>query len=82
MNYSWRIGAYKAFRNFLVTVLAVAAIAVATYLSIPENLALLLGFLPDTVEKALIPPVAALFVFASNWLKERNKPSQDKYGNY
>lgn len=73
MGYDIKIGASKAIRDFVLTALAVAGVAVAGYFSLPENLAAVLGFLPDTIEKALIPLLSSFFVFALNWLKERKK---------
>lgn len=73
MSYSWKVGAYKAFKDFVITALAVAGAAVAAYFAVPDNLAPILGFLPDTIEKALIPILSSAFVFAANWLKQREK---------
>lgn len=73
MSYDYKIGAAKAIRDFVITALAVAGVAVAGYFSLAENLASVLGFLPDTVEKALIPLLSSFFVFALNWIKERNR---------
>lgn len=73
MGYDPKVGAAKALRDFVITCLAIAGVAVAGHFSVPENLAPVLGFLPDTVEKALIAILSPAFVFAYNWLKERNR---------
>lgn len=72
-NYDPAVGAKKALRDFVITALAIGGAAVASYFSVPENLATVLGFLPDTIEKALIAILSPLFVFGYNWLKERNR---------
>lgn len=73
MGYDPKVGAAKALRDFVITALAIGGAAVFSYFSVPENLALILGFLPDTVEKAFIGILSPLFVFGYNWLKERNR---------
>lgn len=71
MGYDFKIGAAKALRDFIITALAVAGAAVCSYFAVPENIASVLGFLPDSVEKALIPLLSSAFVFGLNWLKNR-----------
>lgn len=73
MGYDVKVGAAKALRDFVITALAIGGTAILAYFSVPENLALILGFLPDTVEKALIAVLSPAFVFGYNWLKERNR---------
>ena len=73
MGYDWKVGAVKALKDFIITALAVAGAAIATYFASPDNLAPILGVLPDTVEKALIPILSSAFVFAANWFKQREK---------
>lgn len=75
MGYDFKIGAAKAIRDFVITALAVGAAAVCAYFSIPANIGALIGFLPETVQHALIPLLSSFFVFAFNWMKERNRPS-------
>ncbi len=72
-QYDPAVGAKKALRDFVITALAIGGAALASYFSVPENLATVLGFLPDTIEKALIAILSPLFVFGYNWLKERNR---------
>lgn len=73
MGYDPKVGVAKALRDFVITALAVAGAAVFAYFGVPENLAPILGFLPDNIEKALIAILSPLFVFGYNWLKERNR---------
>lgn len=73
MGYDIRIGLAKAIRDFVITALAVGGAAVCAYFADANHLAALIGFLPDTIEKALTPLLSAFFVFALNWFKERNK---------
>jgi len=71
--YDIKVGAAKAIRDFVITAGAVAAAAICGYFSVDANIAAFLGFLPDTVQHALIPIISSAFVFAANWLRERNK---------
>lgn len=73
MGYDPKVGAAKALRDFVITSLAIGGAAVCAYFSVAENLAPVFGFLPDTIEKALIAILSPAFVFAYNWLKERNR---------
>ena len=73
MGYSIKIGLRKAGRDFLVTCAAVGGAAVAAYYADANNLAKLIGFLPDTIERAATPLLSAFLVFALNWLRERGK---------
>lgn len=71
MGYDFKVGAAKALRDFIITSLAVGGAAVVGYFMQEQNLASLVGFLPDSVEHALIPVLSALLVFAHNYLKEK-----------
>lgn len=73
MGYDIKIGAAKALRDFIITALAVGAVAISAYFSVPEHIGAVLGFLPDSIEHALIPVASAFFVFLTNWLRERGK---------
>lgn len=73
MGYDLKIGAAKALRDFFITSAAVGGAAVLSYFSVTENLAKVLGFLPDNLEHASIAVISPLIVLALNWLKERNK---------
>lgn len=73
MGYDPKVGAAKALRDFVITALAIGGVAIFEYFAVPENLAVVLGFLPDTVEKAFIAILSPLFVFGYNWLKERKR---------
>lgn len=73
MGYDIKIGAGKALKDFFVTAGAVAGVAICGYFSLPEHISAVIGFLPDTIEHALIPLLSSAFVFGLNWLKERNK---------
>lgn len=73
MGYDPKVGAAKALRDFVITALAIGGAAVCAFFSVPENLAPIVGFLPDTIEKALIAILSPAFVFAYNWLKESNR---------
>lgn len=73
MGYDPKVGAAKALRDFVITALAIGGAAVFAHFGVPENLAKVLGFLPDNIEKALIGILSPLFVFGYNWLKERNR---------
>ena len=57
----------------MITCLAVGAASITAYFSIPENLATAFGVLPATVQTALIPLASSAFVFAHNWLVNRDK---------
>ena len=73
MAYDWKIGVAKALRDFFITSVAVGGAAVAAFFAVPANIAAVTGFLPETVQHALIPIISAGFVFALNWMRERNK---------
>lgn len=73
MGYDPKVGVAKALRDFIITALAIGGAAVLSYFSVPENIAPLLGFLPETVKVALIGILSPVFVFGYNWLKERNR---------
>ncbi len=76
MGFDWKIAGAKALRDFVITCLAVGGVAVTSYFSIPEHIAPILGVLPDTVQHALIPLASSFFVFAHNWINNRNGASQ------
>lgn len=69
MGYDIKIGAAKAIRDLVITSLAV----ICSYFAVPENLASVLKDLPGPIAQAAIPLFSAFFVFALNWVKERNK---------
>jgi hypothetical protein len=73
MGYDPKVGAAKALRDFVITALAIGGLAIFEHFMVPENLALVLGFLPDTIEKAIIAILSPLLVFGYNWLKERKR---------
>ena len=73
MGYDPKVGVAKALRDFVITALAIGGAAVLSYFSVPDNLAPILGFLPETIKTALIGIISPMLVFALNWLKERNK---------
>ena len=71
--YDVKIGLRKAGKDFLITCAAVGGAAVAAYYADAQHLAELIGFLPDTIERAATPLLSAFFVFSLNWLRERKK---------
>lgn len=73
MGYDFKVGAAKAIRDFVITCGAVGGAAVLSYFTVPEHIAAVIGFLPETVQHALIPLLSSAFVFGLNWLKERDK---------
>ena len=75
MGYDVKVGISKALRDFVITSAAVGGAAVLQYFSVTDNLAKLLGFLPDNIEHAAIAVISPMIVFGINWLKERNKTS-------
>lgn len=73
MGYDFKIGAAKALRDFAITSAAVGGAAILSYFAVPENLAKVLGVLPDSVEKAAIAVISPLIVLALNYVRERNR---------
>lgn len=73
MGYDIKVGAAKALRDFAITSAAVGGAAILSYFAVPENLAKVLGFLPDTIEHASIAVISPLIVLGLNFLRERNK---------
>jgi hypothetical protein len=69
MGYDWKVGAAKALRDFAITCLAV----ITAYYAIPNNLTAVLASLPVPVQQAAIPLLSSFFVFAHNWINNRNK---------
>lgn len=67
MGYDFKVGAAKALRDLAITSIAV----LAGYFAAESNLVAVLGFLPDTVERAVIPLVSAALVFTRNWALNR-----------
>ena len=75
-GFDWKINAQKALMNFGIVCGAVAAAAIADYLSIPRNVALLFQWLPESVRSTalgLLAPLIATAAFSlKNWAKNRN----------
>ena len=75
-GYDWKLNAKKAAMNFLIVCGAVAITAIADYLMVPQNVALLFQWLPESVRAtalALLAPFIATIAFSlKNWAKNRN----------
>lgn len=72
-GYDWSITLQKMIWDAARTTAGVAALAVLSYYSNPENLKALLNALPAPVAVALIPIVSGLIAGIQNWVKSRDK---------
>ena len=74
-GYSWKLAIKNAATNFAIITAAVAAAAVADYFSMPQNLDLFFGWLPEslreTARSLLAPILATGFLTLRNWAKNR-----------
>lgn len=65
----WKKNILAGLKAFVIAALAV----VTAHFSVPDNLEPILGFLPDQVEKALIPILIWVFAQANNAIKHWGK---------
>lgn len=75
-GFDWTLNAKKALMNFAIVCGAVAVSAIADYLMVPQNVALLFQWLPESVRATalgmLAPLIAAAAFSLKNWAKNRD----------